>query len=110
MTLIDTIETVLEEAKANKIKRIDIKEKSSFADFIIICEGTSSRHVNSITNKVSKQLRNKVLSVEGLPQADWALIDFGNIIVHIFKPEIRNHYDLEKLWSESSPDEKKSFG
>ena len=110
MTLINSIENILEEAKANRIKIINIKDRSSFAVFIIICEGNSSRHVNAITNRVSKQLKSKVLSIEGLPKADWALIDFGSIVVHIFRPEVRNHYDLEKLWSESSPDEKRVLG
>lgn len=110
MILLDLIENILEDAKANNIKKINIKEKSSFAEHIIICEGTSARHVSSITNRVVKQLKKKVISIEGLPQSDWALIDFGSIVVHIFRPDVRKHYDLDKLWSESSPDEKKSFG
>ena len=101
---------LLEEAKAKKIKILDLKTKSSFTDYLIISEGTSSRHVNSIVSKISKELRKNVISIEGLPLADWALVDFGDIVLHVFKPEIREHYNLEKIWSEHGPNEKKSFG
>ena len=98
---------LLDEAKAKKIKIIDIKMKSSFADYLVISEGTSSRHVNSIVNKVSKELKKNVLSIEGIPNAEWALVDFGDVVLHVFKPEIREHYNLEKIWSELAPNEKK---
>ena len=101
---------LLEEVKARKIKTLDLKKKSSFTDYLIISEGTSSRHVNSIIGKISKELKKNVISIEGLPLADWALIDFGDVVLHVFKPEIREHYNLEKIWSDHSPNEKKSFG
>ena len=101
---------LLEEVKARKIKILDLKKNSSFTDYLIISEGTSSRHVNSIVGKISKELKKNVISIEGLPLADWALIDFGDVVLHVFKPEIREHYNLEKIWSDHSPNEKKSFG
>lgn len=101
---------LLDVLKAKEIKTLDITTKSSFADFLIICEGTSSRHVSSIVNKISRDLKKNVHSVEGLPVAEWALIDFGDIILHVFKPDVRKHYNLEKIWSELTPNEKKSFG
>ena len=109
-SLLEKIIYLLEESKAKDIRIINVRKKSSFADFLVITEGTSSRHVGSIVNKVSKGLKKKVLSIEGLPKAEWALIDFGDIVLHVFKPEVRHHYDLEKLWSDSIPQEKKSVG
>ena len=101
---------ILEELKALNIKTIDTKDRTSIADFIIVADGTSSRHVNSMANNLSKKLKKHILSVEGLPKADWALIDFGDIILNIFKPEIRQIYNLEKIWSSSAPQEKQKFG
>lgn len=101
--------SVLKDLKALKIKVIDIIDRGSIADFIIITEGTSSRHVNSIVTNINKKLKNKIISIEGLTQADWAIVDFGDIVLHVFRPEIREHYNLEKIWSSSAPDAKK-FG
>tara|TARA_X000000950_G_scaffold288022_1_gene402860 strand:- start:125 stop:475 length:351 start_codon:yes stop_codon:yes gene_type:complete len=100
---------VLKDIKALKIKVLDIIDRGSIADYLIITEGTSSRHVHSIVSNVNKKLKKKVISIEGLTQADWAIVDFGDIVLHVFKPEIREHYNLEKIWSSSAPNEKK-FG
>tara|TARA_B100000989_G_C19524786_1_gene466162 strand:- start:1382 stop:1735 length:354 start_codon:yes stop_codon:yes gene_type:complete len=108
--LLENIINCLNEIKAINTKIIDLKNKSSISDFLIICDGTSSRHVNSIVLKLSKQLKKNIMSIEGIPQAEWALVDFGDIIVHVFKPEMREHYNLEKLWSDSAPSEKQKFG
>ena len=101
---------LLEDLKANKIKTLNVTDKTSLADYIIITEGTSSRHVNSIANNIVKKLKKKILSVEGLPQANWALIDLGDIIIHIFLPEIREFYNLEKIWGSDVPFENKKVG
>lgn len=108
--LLKEIISVLSGIKATNIKFFDLKNNSSIADYIIVSSGNSSRHVNSIVNRLSKDLKKKILSVEGIPQGDWALVDFGDIILHIFRSEIREHYNLEKLYSPYSPNEKKIFG
>ena len=101
---------LLEDLKALNVKVIDIEKKSSIADFMIVAEGTSSRHVSSIANNISKKFKKKILSIEGLPKGDWALIDFGDIVLHIFRPEVRELYNLEKIWGSEAPLEKQRFG
>ena len=108
--LLENTINFLEDLKALKVKVIDIENKTSIADFMIVAEGTSSRHVNSIANNVSKRFKKNLLSIEGLPKGDWALIDFGDIVVHIFRPEVRELYNLEKIWGSEAPLEKKKFG
>ena len=108
--LLEQIINKLEEIKAHKIKILDIKNRTSLADYMIITEGTSSRHVASIVNNISKDLKRNIISSEGIANSEWALIDFGDIILHVFKPEIRILYNLEKIWSDKAPDEKKQFG
>ena len=79
----------MKKLRQEKNKNPRFKRKSSFTDYLIISEGTSSRHVNSIVGKISKELKKNVISIEGLPLADWALIDFGDVVLHVFKPEIK---------------------
>ncbi len=88
----------LEESKAKDIQVIDIKNRSALADYIIIVSGTSSRHINSIVSNIVKSNKGNVLSTEGLNSTDWLIVDFGDIILNVFKPEIREHYSLEKIW------------
>lgn len=107
---LDKTTNLLEDLKALNIKVIDIENRSSIADFMIVAEGTSSRHVSSIANNITKKFKKKILSIEGLPKADWALIDFGDIVLHIFRPEIRELYNLEKIWGSDAPLEKQKFG
>ncbi len=101
----------LEESKANDIEILDIKNRSALADYIIIVSGTSSRHVSSIVSKILKLNKKKILSTEGLKSKDWMIVDFGDIILNVFKPEIREHYSLEKIWKNNDlKDEKFGFG
>lgn len=100
----------LEDIKAKKIKVLEIKDRTSIADYMIITEGSSSRHVASIVNNISKEMKRNIISLEGITNSEWALIDFGDIILHVFKSEIRTLYNLEKIWSDKAPDEKKQFG
>ena len=99
----------LEDIKAKKIKVLDIKDRTSIADYMIITEGSSSRHVASIVNNISKEMKRNIISLEGITNSEWALIDFGDIILHVFKSEIRTLYNLEKIWSDKAPDEKKNL-
>ena len=91
----------LDKLKANNIILIDLKDKSPLADFMIIAGGNSSRHVNSMAQKSVEFLKdNKVknISIEGMKNSDWVLIDAYDIIIHLFRPEVREFYALEKMW------------
>jgi len=101
----------LEKLKAVDIQFFDIKNRSALADFVIIASGTSSRHINSIVSNLVKNNKKKVLSSEGLGKTDWVIVDFGDIIVNVFKPESRKYYSLEKIWRDNElKDEKIGFG
>ena len=95
--------------KAQDIVSIDLRDKSSMADFMIVASGTSSRHLQSLSEQVLEQLKNNgVLNsrIEGKDSTEWKLVDGIDLIVHIFHPEKRKFYELEKMWSELIPKEK----
>ena len=103
--VINTLDT----NKALDIISIDLKDKSSMADFMIIASGTSSRHIQSLSEQVLEMLKKngiKNSKIEGKDSTDWKLVDGIDLIVHIFHPEKRNFYELEKIWSELIPKEK----
>ena len=94
--------------KALDIVSIDLKDKSSMADFMIIASGTSSRHIQSLSEQVLEKLKNsgvKDSRIEGKDSSEWKLVDGIDLIVHIFHPEKRKFYELEKMWSELIPKE-----
>ena len=96
------IQKILEEQSAEDIVRIDLRGKSSIADFMIVASGRSNRHVSALADYVQRGLKgtgHDKLGVEGLEQCDWVLIDAGDVIVHMFRPEVREYYALEKMWS-----------
>jgi ribosome-associated protein len=98
----------LDEAKAENVVAIDIKEKSSIGDYMVIASGRSERHVDAIAEQVQRKLKEAGygrVRTEGQPQCDWVLIDAGDIIVHVFRPEVREFYNLEKMWSAERPSE-----
>ena len=93
----------LDKLKANNIVLIDLKDKSPLADFMIIAGGNSSRHVNSMAQKSVEFLKdNKVknISIEGMKNSDWGLIDAGDVVLHLFQHETREFYNLEKMWTQ----------
>mgnify|MGYP005722516497 CR=1 FL=1 len=95
--------------KAQDIVTIDLKDKSSMADYMIIASGTSSRHIQSLSEQVLEKLKNngvKDSKIEGKESSEWKLVDGIDLIVHIFNPEKRKFYELEKMWSELIPREK----
>ena len=103
------IEKILDDNKAINITSIDLKNKSYIADYMIIASGTSSRHLQSLSEILVADLKKIGLiecRIEGRESQDWKLVDAINIIVHIFHPEKREFYDLEKMWSEEIPKEK----
>jgi len=106
--ILSVVLDVLDDAKAEKVVSIDLKGKSSIGDFMVIASGRSQRHVGAIADHVLRRLKDEGLgraNAEGLPNCDWVLIDTGDIIVHIFRPEVRDFYNLEKMWSLDRPDE-----
>ena len=95
--------------KAQDIVTIDLKDKSSMADFMIIASGTSSRHIQALSEQVLEKLKDngiKDSKIEGKESNEWKLVDGIDLIVHIFHPEKRKFYELEKIWSELIPKEK----
>jgi len=101
----DFIVEQLEEIKAKEILVIDVSEKTTIADYMIICSGTSTRHVKSIAIQMVKELKEKELQplgVEGDDAGEWVLVDSGDVITHVMQPITRDYYQLEKLWSEDS--------
>lgn len=96
----------LEEAKAEDLNSIDISGKSALGDYMVIATGRSQRHVGAIADRLIDDLKSaggRDIRVEGMPNCDWVLIDSGDVIVHIFRPEVRTFYNLEKMWlAESS--------
>ena len=95
--------------KAQDIVSIDLKDKSSMADFMIIASGTSSRHIQALSEQVLEKLKSngvKECKIEGKESSEWKLVDGIDLIVHIFHPEKRKFYELEKMWSELIPKEK----
>ncbi|WP_024461013.1 ribosome silencing factor [Marinimicrobium sp. LS-A18] len=92
----------LEDLKGKNIVQLDVRELSDVMDTLIIASGTSSRHVKSLANNVvedAKHAGHQPLGVEGVDSGDWALVDFGDIVVHVMQEETRGFYELEKLWS-----------
>ena len=99
----------LDSNKALDIVSIDLKDKSSIADYMIVASGTSSRHIQSLSEQVLEKFKTNGLKnckIEGKDSAEWKLVDGIDIVVHIFNPEKRTFYELEKIWSELIPKEK----
>ncbi|MEM7289276.1 MAG: ribosome silencing factor [Pseudomonadota bacterium] len=106
--VLETVKSSLEDSKAEDLVTINIKEKSALADYMIIASGRSNRHVGAMADHLLRQIKNSGLGsakVEGLESADWVLIDVGDIIVHLFRPEVREFYALEKMWQMPSSEE-----
>ena len=103
------IENILNDNKALEIKSIDLKEKTSIADFMIIASGNSSRHIQALSEIILDYLKKKGINnsrIEGKDSNEWKLIDGKDIIIHIFHPEKRKFYNLENMWSELIPKER----
>ena len=104
--LANLILDVLDEHSAQDIIEIDIRGKSSISDYMIVASGRSNRHVGALSDYLIKSLKNigkKNIGIEGLKSCDWVLIDVGDVIVHLFRPEVRAFYNIEKIWSMPSP-------
>jgi ribosome-associated protein len=100
------VETQLDEDKAEDILNIPLAGKSPMADAMIVASGRSARHVSALADHVARKLKEagvEKVRIEGMPNADWVLIDAGDIIVHIFRPEVREFYNLERIWAGDTP-------
>ena len=103
------LEKILSDNKAIEVKSIDLKDKTSIADFMIVASGNSSRHIQALSEILLEELKKKGIEncrLEGHSSNEWKLIDAINIIIHIFHPEKRKFYDLERMWSELIPKER----
>ena len=91
----------LDADKAEDILAIDLRGKSSMADHIVIATGTSTRQVAAMAEHLVEKLKaNRYrVAMEGMPQADWVLVDAGDIVIHLFRPEVRSYYNLERMWA-----------
>ena len=105
----NSIEKILDDNKAQNISTINLKNKSYIADYMIIASGRSSRHLQALSEILVTELKKIGLNdcrIEGRESTDWKLVDAIDVIIHIFNPEKREFYDLEKMWSEEIPKEK----
>ena len=101
-TLLKTVRDATEELKAKDVVEIDVRGKSSVTDYMVIASGTSTRHVKSIADEVMKfanRLDVQPLGVEGEREAEWVLVDLGDVVVHVMLPRVREFYALERLWT-----------
>ena len=95
------VEQTLDIGKAENIISISLNGKSSIADHMIIASGTSARHVAALADQLSRKLKKEgytILSIQGQSEANWILVDAGDVIIHLFRPEVRDFYNLEKMW------------
>ena len=102
----DLVIDALEDIKASDIRVLDVQGKSSITDVMVIASGNSARQVKALSNSVvvkSKEAGVTPLGIEGEVQGEWALVDLGDVVVHIMQPSIRDFYNLEKLWGDESP-------
>ncbi len=106
-SVVKLIHNILENHKAEDTVIIDLQGKTTIGDYMVVTSGNSSRQVKALAENLVQTLKSKGLATikpEGLPQGDWVLIDAGNVIVHLFRPEVRAFYNLEKMWEADLPD------
>jgi ribosome-associated protein len=109
-SVLQSVLASLEDSKAEDVISIDLQGKTSIADMMIVASGRSNTHVGAIADRVIRSLKEIGTSaprVEGLPHCDWVLIDAGDVIVHVFRPEVRQFYNLEKMWGVDRPGERR---
>jgi ribosome-associated protein len=105
-SLTQRLAQVIDDNKGEEIVTLNLKDKCSFADFMIVASGRAPRHVTALADYVADALKKNgtpPLSVEGKESGDWVLIDAGDIVVHIFRPEVRHFYNIEKMWALPAP-------
>ena len=103
--LLAIVQSTLEEAKAEEMITIDLRGKTAIADYMVVCSGRSTRQVVALAENLSDKLKSEyriISRLEGKASGDWVLMDCGDIIVHVFRPEVREFYQLEKMWMQST--------
>lgn len=103
--LVSVVTTSLEDDKAEDVMVIDLRGRSSLADHLVIASGRSQRQLGAMADHLAEKFKASglVVSLEGVTQGDWVLIDAGDVVVHLFRPEVRSFYDLERIWGVPSP-------
>ncbi len=104
--MLELVKSSLEDDKAIDVVSIDLRNKTILADYLVIATGRSQRHVGAVAEHLVerlKQSKRRPIGVEGLPKCDWVLIDAGDVIAHVFRQEVREFYNLEKMWSVELP-------
>jgi len=107
--LLKLVQKSLDDDKAEEIVAIDLEGKASFADYMVVASGRSQRHVNAVAEHLVENLEkagHATPRVAGQKTGDWVLVDAGDVVVHLFRPEVRTHYNLEKMWSVTMPPER----
>nr|WP_245593472.1 ribosome silencing factor [Azospirillum halopraeferens] len=100
------IEKSLDDDQADHIVVIDLAGKTSIADYMIVASGRNARHIAAMADRLREKVRDigiRHVEIEGMPQCDWVLIDAGDVIVHLFRPEVRSFYNIEKMWGLEAP-------
>ncbi len=101
-SLLDMIEQCLYQTKAEDVVVLDLSGKSDLADYMVVASGSSQRQLKAIADRICRLMDDRGMTtpdVEGVPDCDWVLVDTGDVLVHLFKPETRSHYNLEKMWA-----------
>lgn len=101
----------LDDMKAEDTITIDLRGKSTVSDYMVVTSGRSNRHVGAVAEDVARKLKESGVGgvhIEGLPNCDWVLIDSGDVVVHVFRPEVREFYNLERLWTQNPATAKKA--
>lgn len=104
--MLDVVERSLDGDKAQDVVVIELSGKSAIADYLVVASGTSQRHVGAMAEHLREQLKKSGISpvpLEGMPQCDWVLVDGGDVVVHLFRPEVREFYNIEKMWGAEGP-------
>ena len=107
--LLRTVLSCLDEAKADNVVAIPLAGKSTVADYMVVASGLSDRHVGAMADQIARKIKEAGYGnarIEGKQQCDWVLIDAGDVIVHVFRPEVRGFYNLEKMWGADRPSER----
>jgi ribosome-associated protein len=105
LEIVEFVKKCLDDKKAEHISIIDLTGKGAIVDYMVVASGTSNRHVNALGDFVAGELKQRGIraDIEGVPVCDWVLLDVGDVLVHLFRPDVREFYNLEKMWGAKAP-------
>ncbi|MDP3371516.1 MAG: ribosome silencing factor [Candidatus Paracaedibacteraceae bacterium] len=103
--ILEFVKTCLDDKKAEHVTVIDLKGKGAIVDYMIVASGTSNRHVSALAAFITGELKLRGIraEIEGVPLCDWVLLDIGDVLVHLFRPDVREFYNIEKMWGSKAP-------